>query len=76
METAIEGSPLKAVPIDPYDGKPMRFTLIDGQPVVYSVGRDGKDDGADRLGSRPTPAGDLIYPAAAGRQRLTASLPA
>jgi hypothetical protein len=30
MATAIQGSSLKAVPIDPYDGKPMRLTQIDG----------------------------------------------
>ena len=62
METAIKGSPLKTVPIDPYDGKPMRLTQIEDQPVVYSVGRDGKDDGARTDSDRDErPAGDLIY---------------
>ena len=62
MATAIQGSSLKAVPIDPYDGKPMRLTQIDGQPVVYSVGRDGKDDGGRIDSDRDQrPSGDLIF---------------
>jgi hypothetical protein len=62
LATAIKGSTLKAVPIDPYDGKSMRLALIDGQPVVYSVGRDGKDDNARIDSDRDQrPAGDLVY---------------
>jgi hypothetical protein len=71
MASALANSPLKAVPIDPYDGRPMRFILLDGQPVVYSVGRDGKDDGGRIDSDRDQrPAGDLIYrmtPTATGR---------
>lgn len=32
-------------PTDPYDYKPLRFKLGDGEYVVYSIGADGKDDG-------------------------------
>jgi hypothetical protein len=40
----------------------MRLTWINGQPVVYSVGRDGKDDGGQIDSDRDQrPAGDLIY---------------
>ena len=61
MKTAIQGSQLKAVPVDPFDGKPMRLTALDGQPVVYSVGRDGKDDGGQIDSDRDQrPSGDLI----------------
>jgi hypothetical protein len=35
------------VPKDPYDGKPMRFKRWADGIVVYSVGKDGKDDGGD-----------------------------
>jgi hypothetical protein len=42
---------LPAVPVDQYDGKPLRYKLIDGKPLLYSVGCDGKDDG----GVRPAP---------------------
>jgi hypothetical protein len=62
MKSAIQGSPLNAVPVDPYDGKPMRLALLHGQPVVYSVGRDGKDDGGQVDSDRDQrPSGDLIY---------------
>jgi hypothetical protein len=36
---------LPFVPIDPFDGKPIRFKKTDGKYLVYSVGRDGIDDG-------------------------------
>ncbi len=62
LAVATREAGLKAIPTDPYDGKPMRLAVLDGQPVVYSVGRDGRDDGGlkdsnlDRL-----PVGDMIY---------------
>ena len=61
LAAAIKGTPLKAVPIDPYDGKPMRLAMLDGEPVVYSVGRDGKDDGGRIDANRDMRPGDLIY---------------
>jgi len=37
---------LPSVPIDPYDGKPLRYHAIgDGTFFLYSVGPDGVDDG-------------------------------
>jgi hypothetical protein len=36
---------LDKVPTDPYDGKPLRYRRLDDGVVVYSIGRDGKDDG-------------------------------
>lgn len=36
---------LPAVPIDTFDGRPMRYTRTDDGAIVYSVGRDGVDDG-------------------------------
>ncbi len=54
MASVVKAARLKAVPADPYDGKPMRLVMVDGQAVVYSVGRDGNDDGGlERLRSRP-----------------------
>jgi hypothetical protein len=38
---------LSSVPVDPYDLKPLRYRLIDGGAVVYSVGEDRADDGGD-----------------------------
>ena len=39
---------LPTVPIDPYDGKPLRYQPNpDGTYLLYSIGDDGKDDGGD-----------------------------
>jgi hypothetical protein len=49
-ETLAELSPdfLPAVPIDPYDGKPLKYhSNPDGTFLLYSVGEDGVDDGGD-----------------------------
>ncbi len=34
-----------AAPIDPFDGQPLRFHHLDKGYVIYSVGRDGHDNG-------------------------------
>ena len=36
---------LKTVPLDPFDGKPLRFRKLGRGFMVYSVGPDGKDEG-------------------------------
>ncbi len=36
---------LPEIPPDRYDGAPLRYRLIEGKPVIYSVGKDGHDDG-------------------------------
>ncbi len=39
---------LPTVPIDPFDGKPLKYQPDpDGTYLLYSVGPDGKDDGGD-----------------------------
>lgn len=39
---------LPAPPIDPWDGKPLRYRLDpEGRPILYSVGPDGVDQGGD-----------------------------
>jgi hypothetical protein len=62
LASVVKGAGLKSVPIDPYDGKLFKLAVVDGAPLVYSVGRDGQDDGGlvdcDR---DQKPAGDLIY---------------
>ena len=35
---------LKAIPLDPFDGKPLRFKKREKGYVVYSIGEDGTDD--------------------------------
>jgi len=36
---------LDAMPKDPFDGKPLRYKLLEKGYMVYSIGPDGKDDG-------------------------------
>jgi hypothetical protein len=36
---------LPAVPSDRFDGQPLRYRLVDGRPLLYSVGTDLNDDG-------------------------------
>jgi hypothetical protein len=41
---------LEAVPLDPFDGKPLRYSAIDEKSYkVWSIGFDGKDDGGNDL---------------------------
>jgi len=40
---------LEAVPVDDFDGKPLRYSA--GKKIVYSVGKNLKDDGGDDRGS-------------------------
>jgi hypothetical protein len=61
LAAACKEAGLKAVPIDPFSGQPMKFVILDGQPVVYSVGKDGKDDGGKLDSKNDTQPGDLIY---------------
>ncbi len=52
---------LPAVPTDPFNGKPMRLVLVDGKPVVYSVGKDGRDDGGLQDSDEDRHGGDLTF---------------
>ncbi len=36
---------LDALPLDRFDGNPLRYKLTDGQPLLYSIGTDRDDDG-------------------------------
>ena len=36
---------LKQVPTDPIDGKPLRYVVKDSEYLLYSVGKNGVDDG-------------------------------
>ncbi|MEO8484543.1 MAG: hypothetical protein ABI634_20235 [Acidobacteriota bacterium] len=44
---------LPAVPIDPYSGKPIRFSRLDGGFEVYGVSFDRIDNGGDALADEP-----------------------
>jgi hypothetical protein len=61
LEVAAREAGLKAVPTDPYSGGPMHYKVIDGKPVVYSVGSDGKDDGGTVDWEYGKKRGDYIF---------------
>jgi hypothetical protein len=48
------------VPLDPFDGKPIRLKKTDGKLVIYSVGLDGIDDGGARFDPQ-TQKGDITF---------------
>ncbi len=53
---------LAEVPLDPYDGKPLRYRRLPDGVVVYSVGEDGVDNGGRLDRARPVaPGTDLGY---------------
>jgi hypothetical protein len=38
---------LPTVPLDPFDGEPLRYRRTERGVVIYSVGENGRDDGGD-----------------------------
>jgi hypothetical protein len=61
LVVAARDARLKAVPVDPYDGKPMRLAAVGGELIVYSVGKDGRDDGGQKDSKFDMQPGDLLY---------------
>jgi len=41
---------LSALPIDPFNGQPLQVVAGEGELLIYSVGRDGKNDGGQQSG--------------------------
>src|SRR5262249_35584336 len=60
--TALVPKSLRAVPLDPWDGKPRRYRKVADGVIVYSVGHDGIDNGGvlARQGGMP-PGTDQGY---------------
>ena len=53
---------MRSVPIDPFCDQPLRMAVIQGVPVIYSIGADGKDDGARTVwDGAPTHPGDFVF---------------
>ena len=51
------------VPMDPFDNKPLRYRLCpDGSCVVYSLGRNRKDEGGDPADAMTVDGKDDVYP--------------
>jgi hypothetical protein len=64
LESAVKAAGMPEVPTDPFCGQPLRMTNIGGEPVIYSVAMDGKDD-QGRVdvwkSSQPGKLGDILF---------------
>jgi RNA polymerase sigma factor (sigma-70 family) len=60
LEAAAKEAGLAAVPVDPFDAHPIRFAVVGGQPTVYSIGQDGRDDGGKVDNARTPEQGDVL----------------
>ena len=62
LAVACREAKLTTVPADPYNNdQPLKLLVLDREPVVYSVGKDGKDDGGRIDNYFNTKPGDLIF---------------
>jgi hypothetical protein len=63
LATVVKAAGMEGVPIDPYSDQPLRMTVLAGQPVIYSVGKDGRDDGAQLEWdlNMDNPQGDILF---------------
>ena len=50
---------LDRLPSDPFDGKPLRYVVRDGEPIIYSIGADRTDDGGQGDASFEP---DILFP--------------
>jgi hypothetical protein len=57
LEELVKASLLRAVPIDPFDGQPVRFVRRPGGLVIYTVGPDGIDYGGVLVRQKPLDPG-------------------
>ncbi len=69
--TACKVAGIQAVPVDEFSptGEPLRFATIDGEFVVYSVAKDGVDDGAKLDWNYGQAPGDWIFRLPPARQQ-------
>ena len=49
------------IPIDPFDGSPMRYRILEDRVVIYSVGPDQKDDGGMEIDCNGKPGTDIGF---------------
>ncbi len=52
---------LKEVPIDPFDGQPIRYRRMEPGYCLYSIGEDGQDNGGKEKEPRSTAPYDLPF---------------
>jgi hypothetical protein len=53
---------LKQVPLDPYDGNPLRLRAVEDGLLIYSIGHDRQDDGGKFDRNMPNaPNSDIVF---------------
>jgi len=58
----LQRQPLSVVPLDPFDGQPLRYRKLESGYVIYSIGSDRSDDGGqDRAGNRQAKGRDETF---------------
>jgi RNA polymerase sigma factor (sigma-70 family) len=60
LAAAAQEAGMPTVPLDPYDGQPIRFSVLDGQPTVYALGQDGRDGGGTNDSTGSSRPGDVL----------------
>jgi hypothetical protein len=61
IDTLVKAAGMPGVPIGPFSDQPLRMAVIEGKPVIYSVGPDGKDDKALLEWEYGRQPGDIIF---------------
>jgi hypothetical protein len=57
IDEVVQAGLIKAVPRDPFDGKPLRFKRTADGLIVYAIGPDGTDDGGALVRGTQPPTG-------------------
>lgn len=60
---------LDDVPLDPFDGRPLRYMVHNDEALVYSIGPDLKDDGGATFNDQKK-TGDMVFTVKAGAKAL------
>lgn len=60
LDDALREAGVTSAPEDPFDGHSMRYAVLDGEPVVYSVGPDRIDHGGRKSWRNGSQPGDII----------------
>ncbi len=61
LAEAASATILKTVPVDTYSGQALQLVTIAGQPTIYSIGNDLKDDGGRIDWKQGTVPGDFLF---------------
>ena len=61
LEKIVQAAGMERVPIDAFSGEPFKMAVIDGEPVIYSIGPDGKDDQGALDWKNDTKPGDALF---------------